>query len=403
MHVFTNKMQAILSLLFLLVHLPSKGSEQLWVLDAEGDVFIYEVPTWRLIDRLEVGIHPHGIAATADGRTVFIANERPYQPHGELVWIDTETRKITNRMDVGSIPNEIECTPDGRFIYVPCEEGWQVIDGLEQSILKTIPVKGRPHNTTLSPDHKLMYLSPLRPASEVTVVAIEEDHRIVDTLPFSAAPRPAALSADGRFLYQNVDDLLGFEVFDRDTRQLRRVPHALDPAKRDKISRCHGIALLPDQSEVWSANLEHDTVHIHELTSGKYQQTHLLQMEGGPYWISMSPDGAYAYISLPQPLDERRKWGRRLFKWAFAGLLPLLPGIYFVMRGRRARWPVLLGASWMGVCFALTAGLVLANKYGVGVVAVVDTQTKQVITHLDAGRKPKRTQTIRVSSGNEPD
>ena len=41
-------------------------SEQLWITNAHGDyIHIYEVGTWKLVDKLQVGPSPHGISATA--------------------------------------------------------------------------------------------------------------------------------------------------------------------------------------------------------------------------------------------------------------------------------------------------------------------------------------------------
>jgi DNA-binding beta-propeller fold protein YncE len=49
---------------------------QLWVTNAFGDdVHVFEVGTWKLLKTIKVGPNPHGISATADGKTVHIALE----------------------------------------------------------------------------------------------------------------------------------------------------------------------------------------------------------------------------------------------------------------------------------------------------------------------------------------
>jgi sugar lactone lactonase YvrE len=60
---------------------PSAGlaadtQRQLWVTNAYGEeVHVFEVGTWKLLKTIKVGPNPHGISATADGKTVHIALE----------------------------------------------------------------------------------------------------------------------------------------------------------------------------------------------------------------------------------------------------------------------------------------------------------------------------------------
>ena len=43
-------------------------------------------------------------------------------------------------------------------------------------------------------------------------------------------------------------------------------------------SRCHGLGVRPDQEEIWSCDVEHNLVHVHELKSGEYKQTATIEM-----------------------------------------------------------------------------------------------------------------------------
>src|SRR3954471_23982132 len=103
---------------------------QLWVTNAYGDeVHVFEVGTWKLLKTIKVGPNPHGISATADGRTVHVALENFGGKDGELLWVDAVSGVIKGRVKVGPKPNENECTPDGKWIYVPCEDGqYWVVD-----------------------------------------------------------------------------------------------------------------------------------------------------------------------------------------------------------------------------------------------------------------------------------
>ena len=323
------------SLLTSLVRPLLAGSrQQLWITNSFGDdVHVYEVGTWELLRRFSVGPEPHGIAATADGRTVVIAVENFKGKHGELVWVDTATFNITHRLPVGPLPNEIECTPDGKWVYVPCaDETWWVVDGASKQVVKQIKTGGRPHNTVVSPDGRRMYLSAMGIPS-LTITDTTSEHEVIGRIAFDYPLRPPAMTADEMLFLQNVDSLLGFQVADIAGRRVTgTIRHEYAP-DRTEPSRCHGLAIRPDQQEVWCCDVERNILHIHEAISGQYKQTQAIEMPGRVYWVSFSPDGRYGFLSVRS----------------------------------------------------------------IGKVAVVDSQSKQLLTMLDAGNTPKRTQVITVA------
>ena len=315
--------------------LPRKQS-QLWLGSAYGDdIFIYELGSFNLLRRLVVGPNPHGLSATADGRTVHVAVEHFDDPNGELIWVDTRTFEIRGRVEVGPQPQEHECTPDGKWIYVPCGDGhWYVVDGHTQQVVKKIATGGRPHNTVVSPDGKWVYLSPMGYPHAVTVVDIDAGHKIVGEIRFGDVTRPPAISGDGRYFYENIDNMLGFQVADIARREVvKTVEHTIPAARRYEWSRSHGLGVRPDQAEIWSCNVEHHTVHVHELMSGNYTEVAAVDVPGRAYWLSFSPDSKYCFVSV---------------------------------RSKRQ-------------------------------VAVVDCETKNIVKMLDAGRAVKRSQVVEVS------
>ncbi|MBP89330.1 MAG: hypothetical protein CMJ64_21890 [Planctomycetaceae bacterium] len=301
----------------------------LWVTNAYGnDVHVIDVATHKVVKRIEVGPQPHGIAAPDDAHVVHIAIENFKGPTGELLWVDPYTYETKHRLEIGPKPNQLACTPDGGWIYVPCNDGmYWVIDGKEKKVVTKIRTGGRPHNTQASRDGKLMYLSPMGSPKKVTIVDVNAGHKVIGTIPFDNVVRPPALAPDGKRLYQNIDGLLGFQAADTDTREVfATVKHNIPKELRDKGSRCHGLAVRPDQKEIWSCNVEHQLVHIHDLTRDDFPEITALPMIGKIYWLCFTPDSKYAYISVR---SERK-------------------------------------------------------------VCVVDTQTKETITHIEVGDTPKR-------------
>jgi len=319
----------------------AETQRQLWVTNAYGnDVHIFDVATFKLLRHIQVGPNPHGISATADGKTVHIAIENFGGADGELIWIDAATGKITDRINVGPKPNENECTPDGKWIYIPCNDGqYWVVDGEEKKVITKIKTGGRPHNTTISADGKRMYLSPMGTPKRVTIVDVYNDHKVIGELPFDGAVRPPSISRDEKYFFQNIDGLIGFQVADIAQRKVifsakHKIPEELKSTK----TRCHGLCVRPDQQEIWSCNVEHNLLHVHEMSSGQYEETAAIKMPGRIYWVSFTPDSKYGLVSVRSKSQ----------------------------------------------------------------VAVVDCETKEIIKLLDAGREPKRTQVIDVPIDVQP-
>ena len=78
---------------------------------------------------------------------------------------------------------------------------------------------------------------------EVTVVDAKT-HKVVGTIPVGAGPRPGTISPDGKRVYMNVDDLLGFLVIDTAARKvMSKATYTLTPdeqAVQKPIARHRG-------------------------------------------------------------------------------------------------------------------------------------------------------------------
>src|SRR5438309_10444909 len=97
--------------------------QKLYITNSSGnDITIADVATNRAIGRIEVGPHPHGIAAPASQDLVLVTIEG--SKPGELLWIDPLTDKITRRLPIGPAPNQLAVTPDGKCAYVPVSDGY---------------------------------------------------------------------------------------------------------------------------------------------------------------------------------------------------------------------------------------------------------------------------------------
>jgi YVTN family beta-propeller protein len=277
---------------------PANPRQKLYIVNNDGDdVVVVDVPSNKVLGRIVVGKHPHGIAvpAAADFILVTVEGTRP----GQLVWIDPQTDKVTQRMDVGPAPNQLAVTPDGKWAYVPCAAGhWDVVDVPGRKVVKRIETGGRGHNTVCSPDGKRMYLAPMGAPKRVIVVDVP-GHKKVGEIAFSNVVRPIALDTPRKRFYAQLDGLVGFEVADLGTgKVVHRVVAELTDAQKKVRSRSHGIAIRPDGKELWECDVENQVVRVWDLGPDRPRQAAAIPLGGGVYWLTFRPDGKACYVSV---------------------------------------------------------------------------------------------------------
>ena len=290
---------------------PARAAPLLWQTNSEGnDIHVFDLESRRLVRRLVVGPQPHGIAAPADASVVYVALEANGRARGELLWIDSRAYRVEHRMELCREPHALAATPDGRWLYVPCrDEHYWVVDAKERTVVARIHTGGRPHNVQVSGDGRLALLSPMGDRARVTIVDVEAGHEVVGEIRFAGSVRPSALSIDGR-LFQHVDGLNGFQVADVDRREvIATVEHGsplgwflahpkfgwLGPSG---LQRCHGLAIRPDQREIWSACGA--SVTVHDIAESSYPELVRVPLESKAYWLSFSPEGRWAFVALSE-------------------------------------------------------------------------------------------------------
>jgi YVTN family beta-propeller protein len=278
---------------------PAKNIRQkLYITNSQGD----DVTVVDLATNKPIGrivVGPHPHGIAAPKSQDFILITIEGGKVGELVWIDPHTDKVIKRMECGPAPNALAVTPDGKFAYVPCSNGsFEVIDLAQMKIVERIRTGGRPHNTVCSADGKHMYLAPMGDIKKV-LIADTSTHKVVGEIPFGDVVRPIAISADEKHIFAQVDGLVGFEMADIAERKvIHRVADTLTEEQKKVPSRSHGVGVRPDQKELWECDLAHSTVHVFDLTGAKPEQVAAIPMGGHVYWLTFSADGKFCYVSV---------------------------------------------------------------------------------------------------------
>jgi DNA-binding beta-propeller fold protein YncE len=219
-------------------------------------------------------------------------------------------RKVWDRVVEGGA-DRLALSPDGKLLYVPSFEGphWTVLDGDTGDTRAKVVTNSNAHNTVYGPDGRRVYLAGLKSPS--LAVVDPSTHKVVTEVgPFSNMIRPFTINAAQTLCFVNVNDLLGFEVGDLKTgKMLHRVEvagYTKGPVKRHGCPS-HGVALTPDERELWLADGANSAVHIFDARAMPPRQVATVKLRDQPGWITFSMDGRHAWPSTGEVIDTKTR------------------------------------------------------------------------------------------------
>ena len=277
---------------------PQDGRQlKLYVLSsADSDMTVIDVATNTIIGSVEVGELPHGLATPSTEDILYVSTEGD----NTLVVVDPATDRIVKEYPVlGNRPNEIDITPEHptagsctrRSCAMAClrcstpsrRRSWL---GFRRTAGPTTR-SCRPMGSTCTcrGDNDKIYVADTRTH---TMAAISTEH----------APRPIAVSPDGKWLYVNIDQLLGFKVLDLAKRKVVATAHyGLTDDEKAEPSRSHGVVVTPDGREVWASDVNHELVFVFDVTQNPPKQIARFKNPGDPYWLAVTPDSKTVYVA----------------------------------------------------------------------------------------------------------
>ena len=323
---------------------------RLYVTDASG-ISVYDIDKGhaflRKIEIPDSGAYK-GIAASPQLGRLFVTSNR----RDELICLDLATDAVLWRKTVGPYADSHWVTPDGKRIYMPLrgEIAWVVLDARDASPLARIETeRGKryevdpiqdigPHNTWINKAGTRVYMEVL--TVPYIYVADTATNKVLGKIgPFTRGIRPFAVSDDEKYLYANVDGLLGFEIAEisrkpaspkppgeggpwggRMTGRVEaRVPESRlaeipqPPPRKPHSTPSHGLNLTPDQKEVWMVDGVYGYVYVFDVTRRPPTQIASIPIfdkpgeRPHPGWITFSIDGRYAYPDGGVVIDTRTK------------------------------------------------------------------------------------------------
>ncbi|HZS06463.1 MAG TPA: hypothetical protein VFD58_16610 [Blastocatellia bacterium] len=277
------------------------GGHGLLVFDIDnGHRFVKRIPTSGLDDSGKP-LNVKGVCASAVTKRIYVSTTKT------LTSLDLVTEKILWEKPYEGGSDRMAISPDGKIIYLPSLEGdhWHVIDAITGDVIKKIVLNSGAHNTAYGRDGKYAYLAGLR--SNRLAVSDTSSHTVVKKVgPFGSSIRPFTINGSQTLCFVNVNELLGFEVGDIVSgEKLYRVEvegYSKGPVKRHGCPS-HGIALTPDEKEIWLADGANSRIHIFDATVMPPKQVASIALRDQPGWITFSIDGRLAWPSTGDVID----------------------------------------------------------------------------------------------------
>ena len=270
-----------------------------------GFKFVRRIPTWSPAAGQQVEMIK-GIAADA-------ANNRLYVTTTVRVGaFDLRTDKIVWEKQYEGGFDRLAISPDGKVLYVPTFEGayWDVINAADGALVTRVDTGTGAHNTIWSPDGSRVYLAGLH--NNYLLVANPATNQVTEKIgPFSSNVRPFTVNGSNTLAFVNTNNILGFEVGDvRTGKRLYDVAVKGFPTgkpARHNPCQSHGIALTPDEKELWLADGVNNYVHVFDATANPPEQIADVKLSDSPGWVSLSIDAKYVFPSTGEVIDRQSR------------------------------------------------------------------------------------------------
>ncbi|MCV7298436.1 beta-propeller fold lactonase family protein [Mycobacterium barrassiae] len=240
--------------------------------------------TPHVVDTIDVGDTPFGVAVSPDSNTVYVTNTED----DTVSVIDAATNTIIATIAVGDQPAGIAVSPDGSTVYVANATGGtvSVIDSASNTVTATVNLGVTAYTMVVSADGSRVYVAN---ALEDSVTVIDAaTNTVVATYITGDNPGGLALSADGSTLYVANNFAASVSVFDTATGATIDVIDVGDVP----IS----LALSPDGTRLYvTDDGPSDTISVIDTATNAVIA--VIDDAWNPMGLAFSADGTYLYVS----------------------------------------------------------------------------------------------------------
>jgi hypothetical protein len=199
---------------------------------------------------------------------------------------------------------------DGSKVFAPTgwwektdNGGFVVVDGVNGNELRRIKVGTGAHNSIMALDGSRLYLG----TTTTLTVFDPKDERVIMQIPEvgEAGVFPYTINTKQTLAFVCLGKHVGFDVVDLvKGRPVHRVMAGEAPIEH----RTHGVALTPDESELWISDQVGKKLFYFDATQmPPKEKGHVDLSMGGHGWVNFSLDGKYAWCHTPDVFDAKTK------------------------------------------------------------------------------------------------
>ncbi len=262
----------------------------------------------KFVRRIDIPIFEEGLRGfTGNAQTHCVYYSTT---NGRLGAFDLETETIAWEKTYPRGCDRSSITMDGKKIYAPTgwwysgeDSGFLVVDAGNGELIKQIPVGLNAHNSIVSLDGSRVYLGT---ETTLTIFDTSTDEMIQQIKDVGERGIfPFTLDSQNQIGYVCLGNHVGFDVVNLET---GKILHRVFAGDKPIPHRTHGIALNPDETELWISDQEGQKLFIFDATKTPPEpKGHVELSQGGHGWVSFSLDGQYAWAHTPDVFDAKTK------------------------------------------------------------------------------------------------
>jgi len=245
-----------------------------------GSVDIYDMDhSFRLVKRISllptsIGVRGAGVHVAGHSLYLSYGGAGGSTGTGSLLRYDLLSNRVQWMRHYAFGIDSLAITPNGRKMYLPTGEStegdsWEVIHPSDGEVIGVIHAENRPHDTVVSLNGRHVYMSGA--GDEYLMEASTATDRVIKKIgPLLHGIRPFTINGRETLAFTTEDDFLGFQVSDiRSGRVLYTVPvqgFSFPPSDGLGNTPSHGIALSPDEKQVWVIDQPNSYVHVFDVS-----------------------------------------------------------------------------------------------------------------------------------------
>ena len=249
-------------------------------------VSVVNIPTSSVINTVQVGSGPWGVAISPDQTQVYVSNSGG----NDVSVINASSGTVVATIPVQSSPFGVAFAPDGTAAYVVNQgsKSVSVINTTSQTVVATVPVQSSPVGVAMALTSNGTFAYVTNSGSNtVSVIAVGSHPTVVQTIHVGSGPRGVAVTPNSSLAYVVNSSSSNVSVIS--------VASNTVTATIGVGTNPSGVAFTPDSSFAYVANYGSNTVSVIDTASSSVVTT--VPGFNDPDQVALTADGSGAYVT----------------------------------------------------------------------------------------------------------